>query len=162
LDHFQGIRTALASSPARRARQGFDVWDLDTGPWWKLFTDWQSLDRVKRAILAVVWEMPKPLFFVPPYMEMATALEPFLLPHDSGAWLVNRQRSPEDFYGVELDEGNWVVYSAAQPSNVRMPNTFKTTPSVLINFMREQGITVLIDAFYDDREWRVALAEPAP
>jgi hypothetical protein len=31
---------------------------------------------------------------------------------------------------------------------------------MLIDFMRDQGMTLLIDAFYDDWEWRVAIAEP--
>ncbi len=123
----------------------------------KLFTDFQGLDRAKAKILTAAWSWPAPLYFVPPFEPLAPELDPFLERTDSGAWMVNRQRSPEDFYGVELDEGNWVLYSAEQPVHVTMPNTFKTKPLALIAFMREHGITLLIDAFYDDMEWRVAL-----
>ena len=156
----QRIQTTLASSPARRSAPGFDVWDLDTGPWWNLFTDWKSLERTKRAVLAAIWDTPELLFFVPSTTEMATDLKPFLLASDSGAWLVNRGRSPEDFYGVDLNEGSWAIYASAHPCRVPLPNTFKTSPPALMRFMREQGVTVLIDAFYDDWEWRVAVAGP--
>jgi hypothetical protein len=52
------------------------------------------------------------------------------------------------------------MYASAHPCPVPIPNTFKTSHPVLMRFMREQGITMLIDAFYDDWEWRVAVAEP--
>jgi hypothetical protein len=61
------------------------------------------------------------LFFVPPE-PVAPELEPFLTHHDSGAWVVNRARSAAEFYGVELEEGNWGLYAAARPvSGVRKP-----------------------------------------
>jgi hypothetical protein len=159
LNHLH-IRETLESSPARRVEPGLDVWDLDTGPWWKLFTDWKGLERAKQAILAAVWDTPDSLFFMPPMPEMAAGLKPFLIAADSGAWLINRQRSSQEFYGVDLNEGNWMLYAAAQRCTVRLPNTFKANPAVLLQFMRDQGITVLVDAFYDDWEWRVALVDP--
>jgi len=156
---YDGIRALLAGSPAWRISQNADVWDLNTGPWWKLFTDHEGLDRAKRGLLAAAWGLPGPLYFVPPFEPLAPELGPFLQRTDSGAWMVNRQRSPEEFYGVELNEGNWVLYSAEQPVRGKIPNTFKTKPEALTAFMRQHGITFLIDAFYDDTEWRVALAE---
>jgi hypothetical protein len=158
VDHIRTIRELLVSSSAHQVEQGIAVWDLGTGPWWKLFTDFQGLERLKEGLLAAAWALPTPLFFVPPTQELATELEPFLLRHDSGAWQVNRRRSPEDFYSVELDEGNWVIYSAVEPVLAQMPNTFKTAPRQLIAFLHEHGVALLIDAFYDDTEWRVALS----
>jgi hypothetical protein len=157
VDQLGKIRSLLESSPARQVEPGFDVWELDPGPWWKLFTGWKAIDRVKEGLLAAAWEMPEPLFFVPPTMEMASELKPFLVPRDAGVWLVNRERSPKDFYGAELNQGNWIVYAADNPARTSMPNTFKTRPQVLVQFMSQQGMKLMIDAFYDDREWRVAL-----
>jgi len=151
------IRAALAGSPARRVKAGVDVWDLSVGPWWKLFTDYEGLERAKRRILEAAWGLSCPLFLVPPE-PVAADLEPFLVRDESGAWRVRRDRPADDFYRTELEDGNWILYAAPQPASRPLPSVFKTAPEAVLDFMATDRITLLIDSFYDDTEWRVAVA----
>jgi len=41
------------------------------------------------------------------------------------------------------------------------PDTFRVTPDVTLQFMRDNGICLLIDSFHDDAEWCVALNDPS-
>jgi hypothetical protein len=157
MDPLANIRAILSSSPARQPDRGVEVWDLNTGPWWKLFTDWNGLERAKHHLLAAVWALPGPLYFLPPE-PIAPELEPFPMQDVSGSWRLNRGRAAEEFYGVELNEGNWSLYAAERPAETALPNTFKTSPRTLTKVMQGHGITVLIDSFYDDTEWRIAIA----
>jgi hypothetical protein len=55
---FDAIRSALTDSPARRVKDGLDVWDLSVGPWWKLFSDHEGIERAKQRLLDSAWELP--------------------------------------------------------------------------------------------------------
>jgi hypothetical protein len=164
MSSLDGIRGILCDGPARRVRDGLDVWDLGVGPWWKLFTDFRRLDSTKKRILEAAWALPSPLYLVPPE-PVPARLAPFLVREAPGAWRVKRDGSAAELHGTELDEGNWVLYAAPRPARQPIPNTFKTDPAALLAFMRAGEMELLIDSFYDDREWRVAVAggdqEPA-
>jgi hypothetical protein len=155
MNNLANIREVLANSPARQVKPGIEVWDLNTGPWWKLFMDYQELERTKRQLLSAAWALPGSLFFHPP-TPVEPELMPFLVRDDESNWLLNRRRSPDEFYENEF-EGNWVLYAAEHPISATLPNTFKTEPSSLISFLREHEVTFLIDSFCDDAEWRIAL-----
>lgn len=159
MDQLTKIRNLLTSQPARQVKPGIEVWDLDTSPWWKPFIDHRNLERIKSALLAAAWELSGPLFLLP-HWPPSPELVSFLTQHQPGLWMVNREFKANDFYGQELKEGNWMLYSAPHPIATAFPNTFKTTPQELIAFLHEHRITLLIDSFYDDMEWRVALGDP--
>jgi hypothetical protein len=80
------------------------------------------------------------------------------VPEQPHVWRVRRDRSADDFYRTELDEGNWILYAAPEPASRPFPNAFKAAPEAVLEFMATERITLLIDSFYDDTEWRVAVA----
>ncbi len=155
------IRTILAASPARRMAPVSDVWLLDTGPWWRLFTAPAALDSAKQRILSAAWRIPSPLFLVLPE-PLQDALVPFVT-RDGPAWRLNRLRSAREFYETEPASGlgNWQLYAADEALRMATPNTFRVKPEVTLQFMRDNGISLLIDSFHDDTEWCVALSDPS-
>lgn len=155
------IRTILGASPARRAAPASDVWFLDTGPWWRLFTAHAAFESTKQQILDAAWRVPSPLFLVTAE-PLEDDLAPFLT-RDGPAWRLNRLRSAREFYETEPASGvgNWQLYAADQALRMATPDTFRVKPEVTLQFMRDNGICLLINSFHDDTEWCVALSDPS-
>lgn len=151
------IQSILDAGPARRVEPGSDVWLLDTGPWWRLFTAFDEREAAKLKILEAAWQLPSPLFLLPPE-PLEKELEPFVL-RDAPAWRLDRTRTAAAFYRTEPASGlgNWQLYAASRPVAIPHPDLFRTKPRLILTFMREQEITLLIDVFHDDADWCVAV-----
>ncbi len=156
------VQHILSAGPARRRSAGKDVWLLDTGPWWRLFRDYQGLSRTKESLLQAAWRLPFPLFLV---LEepVSEDLVPFLH-REASAWRVDKSRSPKDFYSTEPASGlgNWLLYAAAQPLDAPPPDTFRAPPEAVLSFMAAHGVVLLIAVFHDDTDWCIAVCDHAP
>ena len=153
------IRTILDAGPAHRVEPGKDVWLLDTGPWWRLFTAYDALEAAKLQILEAAWRLPSPLFLLPPE-PIDEEFAPFVT-RDAPAWRLDRTRTADSFYEAEPTStlGNWQLYAAARPVPIPNPNTFRTKPHAILDFMRLHGVSLLIDVFHDDTDWCVAILD---
>ena len=134
-----------------------DVWLLDTGPWWRLFTAHKALESAKKRVLDAAWRLSSPLFFMPPE-PLDDDLEPFVT-RDGPAWRLNRTRSAQEFYETEpaAGLGNWLLYAADSALQLPSPDSFRAKPEAILQLMRAHGVTLLIDAFHDDTDWCVAI-----
>lgn len=75
-------------------------------------------------------------------------------------WIIPHQQSSESLLEGYLAAGGWTVYLAPyalQGANV--PSLFDA-PEEVCEYLRSHGVPVMIQAFHDNSEWRVAL-EPA-
>ena len=151
------IRAILEAGPARRVQTGLDVWLLDIGPWWRLFTADDALERAKERLLEAAWKLPSPLFLLPPE-PLEKEIAPFVT-RDAPAWRLNRARTAQEFYRTEPASvlGNWQLYAADHALPIPNPDTFRTRPESILQFMRSNGITLLIDVFHDNTDWCVAV-----
>lgn len=136
------IRTILEVSPAHRVEPDSDVWLLDTGPWWRLFTGHEALESAKKRILDAAWRIPSPLFLLPPE-PLEDDLAPFVT-REGPAWRLNRARSAQDFYETEPASGlgNWQLYAADRALQLPNPDTFRTKPEAILQFMRAHCVTL--------------------
>ena len=153
------IRKILEAGPARRVEPDKDVWLLDAGPWWRLFTAHDALETAKLHILAAAWQLPSPLFLLPEE-PLDEELAAFLV-RDGPAWRLDRTRTPASFYQTEPASGlgNWRLYAADKPVTLPTPDTFRTKPDAVLQFMRRHKVSLLIDVFHDDTDWCVALLD---
>jgi hypothetical protein len=156
------IQEILEGSPARRRTAGKDVWLLDTGPWWRFFSNFQRLESTKESLLEAAWRLPCDLFFVPEE-PLNKELVPFLQ-HDGTAWRIDKRRSSKEFYGTEPASGlgNWQLYAAMKPLASRTSDTFRASPEAILAFMAAHGVVLLIDVFHDDTDWCVAVLNSVP
>lgn len=153
------ICAILEASPARRREPSLDVWRLNTGPWWRLFTAYQALEETKARLLTAAWRLPLPLFLVPEE-PLAEEWAPFLTP-DPPVWRIDRTRTPDSFHRTEPAStlGNWQLYAAPHPVGVPGPDCFRARPDEVLRFMRANAISLLIDVFHDDTDWCIAVCD---
>lgn len=155
------IRAALESGPSRRAKGDLDVWLLDTGPWWRFFNDFAGLNNTKVAILEAIWSLPHPVFvhFAEPF---DSELQPFLK-QERGAWVLDKSRTAESFFRTEPVSviGNWQMYVAPAPVSTSFIDALRAEPEAVLAFMARFRIPLLVDCFYDDSVWLVAIDDAA-
>ena len=76
-------------------------------------------------------------------------------------WVMPRDHGSAELLEGYLAAGGWSIYLASYPLAVtEMPNIFDMRAAEICAFTRAHSMPVLVQAFYDNAEWRVAL-EPA-
>ena len=59
--------------------------------------------------------------------------------------------------------GGWILYSATNPlAPEELPSAFDLAADRLLGQMRSRGLGFLLSSFWDDIEWRLAVAEDPP
>jgi hypothetical protein len=151
------VRQVLATGLARPTGQAQDIWDIDTGPWWRFFNDFDGLERTKIALLEVVWRLPCRLFIQSADVH---ELQPFVRQSDE-AWEIDMAKPATGFYQATpvSNYGNWQLYAAPRPFTGRSIDLFRAKPTATREFLASHDIVLILDAFYDDVAWRIALRE---
>ena len=156
------ILPLLAQAGAKQPDPQYDVWDLEAGGCLWPLNAWKGSglsEGVKRDVLTVLVRGRLPVFFCqagePDPERAATWTEV-----GPGIW-----RLPEDvdptalLTAPTLDYGNWQIVAAEQPPPTPLPDIIRAPASEVASFLRRFEIAVLVDSFYDDAMWRIALAQ---
>ena len=79
----------------------------------------------------------------------------------ANTWTIPQEQSSSDLLDGFLNPGGWTIYLASFPlTGVPIPDFFHINASDAADFIRSHSIPALIQAFFDNSEWRIAL-EPA-
>jgi hypothetical protein len=145
----------------RRVHPAFDVWQLARPG---LVASFQRgridrLEACRAEVLRALLASESPIFIEHQDPPREYDVPGDWVSHDQNTW-----RVPPGFAFDEpasaawLALGNWVVYTASHAIHDAWPDVFRTTPDILVDWIRSRRIRAAICSFYDDDEWRVIVA----
>ena len=76
---------------------------------------------------------------------------------ESGTWIMPDDVPADALLNGLLGPGAWRVYVAAKPAPVEdAPDLFRGPTIAALDFLERYGASVVVDAWHDNAEWRVA------
>jgi len=79
---------------------------------------------------------------------------------DSDTWELPADASNEALLTGLLSDGAWRVYVAGRPAPAEdVPDLYRGPTIAALDFLERYGATVVIDAWHDNTQWKVALLE---
>jgi hypothetical protein len=154
------ILSRAQSSDIRRCDPAYFVWHLRYPA--MLARDRRNrchlVDQCRRAILDAFLQSDEPIFIThhePP--------EEYAMGGDWAEVAERTWRWPPDLDPSQcqgwLQLGGWSLYASHQSPPVGSPHLSGNRPDEIFNAISESSISVLVDSFWDDLEWTVAVAK---
>ena len=152
----------LAQAGAKQPDPQYDVWDLEARGCLELLIARRDVglsDGVKHAVFSILLRGPLPVFFFHKEeidAEHAAAWSEV----EPGVWQLPVDADSVALVASEaLSYGNWQIVVAEQLPPTPLPDIVHAPVSEVASFLRRFEIAVLVDSFYDDAMWRIALAQ---
>ena len=154
------IHHLLAQLGAQRPRAGLPVYDLSRSLWPPLGRARRLHDKQLQlldALRSLDWSVylrsgDSPLAWHPPGAWASASRDTWLVPPEPGA---------ADLLDGPLEYGAWQLYLGAHALDpVELPDLFRGDLAEALDALRGHSVPLLVDAWHDNSDWRVAL-DPA-
>ncbi len=82
---------------------------------------------------------------------------------DVGTWVLPPEATLEALFRGPLNVGAWRIYVAEEPAPAEdAPDLFRGPTIAALDFLERYGARVVLDAWHDNSEWRVAVELSVP
>jgi hypothetical protein len=133
-----------------------DAFELSAGGWFSQRS--RTLRARQVRFLEAVQRVRPPVFLAPPGDPVAAGAPGTWVAEGEGLWRLPTDVPAERLLEELLDEGNWFLLAGAAVAAVRI-DPHRAPLAETHDFMRRNGLWLLVDAFHDGVSWRVFFAE---
>jgi len=155
------LRGLLEAAGAKRRDATQPVWDLASS-FWPFGKAASAVETGKQQILEwLIRRVPLVYLEIDADEEMTGVLGA----RRAGpqyTWQLSRAVRAPDLATRALFYGGWSLYGCRKPLQPDdLPASFRCSPADLVANLRRMELSVLIQAWWDDVDWRLAVADPA-
>jgi hypothetical protein len=149
----------LAAAGARRAHPLLTVWDLDD-PRWPFGARARQVEQGKQQVFHWLLERVPTLYLVTGETDDMGKVPGALYTGVEHTWRITPSVSRTELESAALQYGSWALYARPEPvAPASLPDSFDTDPDSLVAALKRLDLGLLLQAWHDDVEWRLALAD---
>jgi hypothetical protein len=149
----------LLAAGAKRAHSVHAVWDLGE-PHWPFGTRARRVDEGRQQILQWLLEHVPTLYFVTGESDEMGAVGGALATGIEHTWQLRHGISRAELESAVLHYGGWSLYARPEPMNpADLPDSFDTEPGELVETLKRLNLGLLVEAWHDDVDWRLAFTD---
>jgi len=155
------LPTLLEAAGAKRSDATQPVWDL-ARPFWPFGRAASAVETGKHQILEwLLGRVPLVYLSIDADEEMTGVLGARRAGRQH-TWQLSRAVRVPDLATQALFYGGWSLYGRRKPLQMDdLPDSFRCSPADLVAILRRKELSVLVQAWWDDVDWRLAVGDTA-
>lgn len=109
------------------------------------------------ALLSLIRGFDGTCYLLPSHAPSQASSDLTWIHADAGTWIIPDDASSEALMTGVLEPGAWRIYVSEGPAPAEgAPDLFRGPTIAALDFLERYGVSVVVDAWHDNSQWRVA------